>query len=102
MISAKECQILQRKVSYQAADLLNVFQTCIASFKFNRAVILNMPFGNLILSCTNHWKIQNRKNMSRLNCKKQGNSVQKHRRKNAWVKANITEYLATCIILLSY
>lgn len=40
--------------------------------------------------------------MSRLNCKKKGNSVQKQRRKNAWVKLNITEYLTTCIILLSY
>lgn len=57
LISAMECHILQRKFAYQAADLLNVFQTCIASFKSNRAVILKMPFSNLILSCTNHWKI---------------------------------------------
>lgn len=40
--------------------------------------------------------------MSRLNCKKKGNVVQKQRRRNAWVKLNITEYLTTCIILLSY
>lgn len=57
VISAKECQIRWGKFPYRAADLLNAFQTCIASFKFNRAVILNMPFSNLILSCTNHWKI---------------------------------------------
>lgn len=57
LISAMECHILQRKFAYQAADLLNAFQTCIASFKFNGAVILKMPFSNLILSCTNHWKI---------------------------------------------
>lgn len=40
--------------------------------------------------------------MSRLNCKKKGNSVQKQSRKNAWVKLSITEYLTTCTILLSY
>lgn len=57
LISAMECQIQQGKVAYQAADLLNVFQIYIASFKFNGTVILNTPYSNLILPFTNHWKI---------------------------------------------